>query len=88
MASAPAGWLLHRADRAARELNKSLPIVTASEASEELGRRGFGNLHPLGPWESLARTWRDLYIQRLAELPQTLKTRSTNYILLSLQGAG
>ncbi len=39
---------------AERELDRSLPIVTTSEAARELGRRGFGNLHPLGQWEQLA----------------------------------
>jgi L-ascorbate metabolism protein UlaG (beta-lactamase superfamily) len=39
---------------AERELNKSLPIVTTSEASKELGRRGFDNSYPLGQWGSLA----------------------------------
>jgi L-ascorbate metabolism protein UlaG (beta-lactamase superfamily) len=39
---------------AERELDKSLPIVTTSEAARELGRRGFGNLYPLGQWQALA----------------------------------
>ena len=38
---------------AERELDKSLPIVTTPEATQELGQRGFRNTYMLDTWSSL-----------------------------------
>jgi L-ascorbate metabolism protein UlaG (beta-lactamase superfamily) len=38
---------------AEQELEKSVPIVTTSEAAHELGKRGFGHTYPLEPWASM-----------------------------------
>ena len=39
---------------AERDLDKSLPIVTTPQATSELAKRGFGNVHPLRTWDSVA----------------------------------
>jgi L-ascorbate metabolism protein UlaG (beta-lactamase superfamily) len=39
---------------AEREIDKSLPIVTTSEASKELAERGFRKTYPLKTWSALA----------------------------------
>ena len=36
-----------------RELDKTMPIVTCTEAAEQLDERGFHALYPLGQWESI-----------------------------------
>ena len=43
----------HFDDVAARELDKSLPIVSTADAVDKLGALGFTQGHPLDTWESL-----------------------------------
>jgi L-ascorbate metabolism protein UlaG (beta-lactamase superfamily) len=37
-----------------QKLNRNIPIVTATEAAQELEKMGFKARHPLKPWESLS----------------------------------
>jgi len=53
---------------AERELDKSLPIVTTSEAAKELGQRGFRNTRSLQTWESITVEKGDARL-RIASMP-------------------
>jgi L-ascorbate metabolism protein UlaG (beta-lactamase superfamily) len=53
---------------AERELAKSVPIVTTSEATHELGQRGFGHTYPLVPWTSMTVAKGDVHL-RITAMP-------------------
>ena len=53
---------------AERELEKSVPIVTTSEAAHELGQRGFERTYPLDPWTSMTVTKGDVHL-RITAMP-------------------
>jgi L-ascorbate metabolism protein UlaG (beta-lactamase superfamily) len=53
---------------AERALEKSVPIVTTSEAAHELGQRGFGHTYPLDPWASITVAKGDVHL-RITAMP-------------------
>ena len=53
---------------AERELEKSVPIVTTSEAAHELGQRDFGHTYPLDPWASMTVAKGDVHL-RITAMP-------------------
>ncbi len=76
----------HFDDVAARELDKSLPIVSTADAVEKLGALGFEQGHPLETWESLTVTKGDATLTITAMPGKHATEESVAELLMPVNG--